>query len=272
MQPINNEKIVLRCEQCFQKLRVPVMRKMLVVTCPSCCHSFSYRYYAFGFSSQNHRQLGVGIVGSLVGWIFLEGLNTTRWLAGSDPYLQSILSIASFAGAYGAIMAASVGFFAKDRQRLISGMAIGAILGVVAGAIAGLVAQFVYSTILSERVTDGITFWDIVARTVGWSALGAMLGAAFGIKENTHGDLKYGLIGGALGGAVGGLLFDPIGIFLYYGNGTFGRLAGFVLLGAAIALTVERFRSAAVALDKPEMSRRLTRLLPNNPRLSGPSK
>ena len=62
----------------------------------------------------------------------------------------------------------------------------------------------------------------VSARIVGWCVLGLLIGASQGIKENTLGDVKFGILGGAIGGAIGGLLFDPLSSVLQVGEGTLG--------------------------------------------------
>jgi hypothetical protein len=43
--PSNEEtKIVIACENCGQKLRIPLRRKNLHIACPKCHHEFNYEY------------------------------------------------------------------------------------------------------------------------------------------------------------------------------------------------------------------------------------
>jgi hypothetical protein len=41
---MESEKIVILCENCSQKLRVPRLEKKILVTCPTCKHQFDYSY------------------------------------------------------------------------------------------------------------------------------------------------------------------------------------------------------------------------------------
>ncbi len=110
----------------------------------------------------------------------------------------------------------------------------------------------------------------IFARTVGWCILGLLIGASYGIKENTAGDVRFGLIGGAIGGAIGGVLFDTFGSIIQFGNGTLGRLVGFSVLGMAISIAINHLREGAIRNNRPDMYKPLTKRLPANPRLALP--
>ena len=46
-------KIIIVCENCSQKIRIPRQNNKLIVTCPTCRHEFKYQYYGLGFSSNN---------------------------------------------------------------------------------------------------------------------------------------------------------------------------------------------------------------------------
>lgn len=265
----NEVKIIILCENCSQKLRIPKRKKKLRVTCPTCRHEFNYKRYLLGFSSNNKKPLLVGLFGSLIGFFLVEIVNFNRALATTNPLVATMITIAAFGMCFGAVMGSAEGFFRKNKTRLYYGLKVGAILGLISGVISGFFAQIIYSSILSIFLVKSDPSLAVVmfARTVGWCILGLLLGASYGIKENTFGDLKFGLIGGAIGGTIGGFFFDPLSIAIQLGGGTIGRLVGFSILGMTIGVSINYFREVAIRQNKPEMYQEITRKLPPNPRL-----
>ena len=161
-------------------------------------------------------------------------------------------------------MGAAEGLFCKNRRRLCYGLGIGAGLGIIGGAISGGIAQLAYAAILASSMARGEPSLAVLvsARTVGWCVLGLLIGAAQGIKENTWGDVKFGILGGAIGGAIGGLLFDPLSSVLQVGEGTLGRLAAFAILGTTIAVSINRLQESALSSNRREMYQPLTSSCP----------
>lgn len=265
----NEVKIIILCENCSQKLRIPKRKKKLRVTCPNCRHEFNYKRYLFGFSSNNKKPLLVGLIGSLIGFFLVEIVNFNRALATINPLVATMITIGAFGICFGAVMGGAEGFFRKNKTRLYYGLKVGAILGLISGILSGFIAQIIYSSILAAFAVQSIPSLSVVmfARTVGWCILGLLLGVAYGIKENTLGDLKFGLIGGAIGGAIGGFFFDPLSIAIQIGGGTVGRLVGFSILGMAIGVSINYFREVAIRRNLPEMYQEIARKLPPNSRL-----
>ena len=62
-------KIIILCERCDRKLRLPKSKKKMRVTCPSCGHRFEYRHTWWGILQASRRHALVGAVGGLVGMI-----------------------------------------------------------------------------------------------------------------------------------------------------------------------------------------------------------
>lgn len=265
----NEVKIIILCENCSQKLRIPKRKKQIRVTCPTCRHEFNYKRYFFGFSSNNKKPLLVGLVGSLIGFFLVEIVNFNRALASTNPLVATMITIAAFGMCLGAVMGGAEGFFRKNKPRLYYGLKVGAILGLLSGAISGCIAQLIYSFILAAFTVQSTPSLTVVmfARTVGWAILGLLLGIAYGVKENTLGDLKFGLIGGAIGGTIGGFFFDPLSILIQLGGGTIGRLVAFSILGMTIGVSINYFREVAIRRNLPEMYKPITRKLPPNSRL-----
>lgn len=259
-----NKNIIILCENCSQKLRVPKRRKQIQVTCPKCRHKFNYRHNIFGLSSSKKKYLQVGFIGSIVGFLFVEIIYYS-WLI-RNVFLSSTIVTGVFGLGLGGVMGLAEGFFRKDKERMYYGLKVGATLGLISGGIAGLIAQSVFSLTLSNANYPSLDDM-IFARTIGWCVLGFLIGGSYGIKENTIGDLKSGLIGGSIGGAIGGILFDPLNSFIQIGNGTFGRLVGFSVLGIAVSISINHFQEIAIKNNKREMYQQLTKRLPPNPRL-----
>jgi hypothetical protein len=265
----NEEKIIILCENCSQKLRIPKRNKKLRVTCPTCRHQFNYKRYPFGFSSNNKKPLLVGWVGSLLGFFLTEIVNFNRTLATTNVLIATMITIGVFGMCLGAVMGAGEGFFRKNKTRLYYGLKVGATLGLISGVISGCIAQLIYSFILASFTEQGVPSLSVImfARTIGWCILGLLLGASYGIKENTLGDLKFGLIGGAIGGTIGGFFFDPLSLLIQFGGGTVGRLVAFSILGMTIGISINYFREVAIRKNRPEMYQQITRKLPPNSRL-----
>ena len=268
-------KIIVLCENCYQKLRIPRRPKKLRVTCPRCRHEFGFRHYPLGFTSNSKLPLLVGLVGSLAGFAVVELIEASNVLpptSALNALLDSMLVTGAFGMCLGAAMGASEGFFRKDRARLSYGLRVGAVLGLVSGVLSGLIAQIVFSALLgpSAAQSEPSTARLMFARIVGWCVLGLLIGGSYGIKENTTGDVRVGLLGGAIGGAVGGLLFDPLSSTIQVGGGTAGRFVAFLALGIAISLSINGLRDVAIGSNRPDMYQPLTRRLPANPRLSLP--
>ena len=110
---------------------------------------------------------------------------------------------------------------------------LGATVGGLVGSGGG---QILYS--LLGGGMSGTFLQQIIARTFGWTLLGAGMGMANGWMAGDKKRLVNGLIGGVAGGAAGGLVFDLICIPLPYGNGSAARLIGFLALGGGIGALI----------------------------------
>lgn len=255
-------KVIIRCEKCYQDLKLPRLpERRLRVTCPACEHEFYYRHNVLGFSPISRKYLLIGLIGGLAGFLLAELFEGTFAVA------------AAYGACLGAALGMADGFLRKNRRRLAYGLKTGAILGVVSGLLSGGFAQFVFSNILQTQArTVAVPLSNLMlARVLAWCVFGALIGAAYGVKENTLGDVKFGFVGGAIAGAVGGLMFDPVAFIVPASGAMLSRLVGFGIVGMAVSFSVNRFREIALASGRPEMYRQLTPMLPANPRLMLPN-
>jgi hypothetical protein len=147
-------KIIVLCEDCFQKLRIPKEKKKLRIRCPNCKHEFDYTYNAFGFSPSTKKHLLIGLVGGFVGFLLVELVQATVLSNMREPLLSAMLAIGAFGVCLGAVMGAGEGFFKKNRPRMYYGLKPGALLGLISGVLSGLIAQVVYASILSPVSAD----------------------------------------------------------------------------------------------------------------------
>lgn len=273
MNHVESDKNIIFCEKCKQKLRIPKIAKKMEVSCPSCKYKFFYKYSKYFFSSDTRKQILIGLIGGIFGFgvteLFLQFIDN-QYSLGS--ILSSVFTFGIFAAFLTMTISASDGYIIKNSDKMKYGIKAGFIFGLLGGALSGFIAQILFSLILSYGEKD---FGSVLlARTLGWSLMGGLIGLSYGVKENTYGDMKYGFLGGAVGGAIGGLLFDPIGkLFSFEGDsGLLARFIGFMIIGIAITIAIKRFRDNAIINERPEMYSSISRNLPTNVRLGLPDK
>jgi|JI10StandDraft_1071094.scaffolds.fasta_scaffold113976_2 DNA-directed RNA polymerase subunit RPC12/RpoP len=273
MNHVESDKNIIFCENCKQKLRIPKIAKKMEISCPTCKYKFFYKYSKYFFSSDTRKQILIGLIGGFFGFgvteLFLQFIDNQNSLG----ILSSVFTFGIFAAFLTMTISASDGFIIKNSDKMKYGIKAGFIFGLLGGAISGFIAQILFSLILSYGEKDSFSS-VLLARTLGWSLMGGLIGLSYGVKENTYGDIKYGFLGGAVGGAIGGLLFDPIGmLFSFEGDsGLIARLVGFTIIGIAITIAIKRFRDNAIINERPEMYSSISQRLPTNIRLELPDK
>jgi len=271
MTESNNQKVITPCPNCGKKVRVPKIKKKIRVTCPGCRHIFSYRYSILALSEDVKRLMLCGAAGGAAGFLLSELLGrsyTAESMSGAIFVLVGTFALLGIS--IGGFLGGAEGYFHRNRYRMMYGIKMGVLLGGIGGAVAGLMAQAAFSVILSMGNTvDGqVPFVHMMlARTIGWAIFGSLLGAAYGIKENTLGDLKFGVLSGCIGGTIAGVLFDPLARAIQAGQGSVSRFAGFVILGLSLGTAIRYLQEAALRGERKDMFKTLSYRLPQNLRL-----
>lgn len=207
----------------------------------------SFKAKMRGLIPTNLWQMAVaGLCGAVLAWLVDECLFPDHYTYGS--FMEMVLGMAW----WGCLISGIIGFSFGTVESLLNrqyGLALrkgfrwmlGAALGGFIGSGAG---QMLYSLLGGGGIGQPL-LWQIIARTLGWTLLGAGMGMANGWMAGNKKRMVNGLIGGMAGGAAGGLVFDLICIPLPYGEGSVARLVGFLALGGGIGALiglVEHFR------------------------------
>ena len=117
--------------------------------------------------------------------------------------------------------------------------------GLFIGAVAGFVGvQFgvvFYGLLHMESVTNPFAFLiNTLARALGWGFIGALAGAADGVRKWSGRTIRNGVVGGFIGGLLGGTVFEAA-IYIFAGvprPAVVSRLLGFVITGGLIGLFI----------------------------------
>ena len=197
-----------------------------------------------------------GALGGLLGWM-LFGVFGDKAPGEETAFLfLSWRDLNMFLG--GALIGGAIGYFVVSveaiRDRALAKFARLASYGVALGALGGALGMYVGDEInyLLVGTSEGNALVTMLARGIGWTFLGAAIGASEGFAARSLGKFSYGTLGGAVGGFVGGCLFQLFldmaresGSTTYFWNAT-----GLVILGACIgslsALVQAVFQPASV--------------------------
>ncbi len=195
--------------------------------------------------------LAAGVVGGLLAWPFAELLLGAQ--PGFPSYLFFMVTTGSVYGAFFGLAFGSVdGITAGVGARKWLGLGTGAAAGLLAGATGVLVGQAVYLALgqyLLQR-PDARLAGFVIARGLGWSVTGAVIGAVEGLRLRSGKRAGIGALGGFVGGLSGGLLVE-------YGMHVFadawwvrpvGTVVLGLLLGAGFAAIERGFLLGRLAL------------------------
>lgn len=139
----------------------------------------------------------LGALGGLLGWWIMGSVPTGAW----SVWLAYPLVGAGLGLCIGACIAATDGALVKrsPRRALRDGLAGGAV-----GALAGLLGL-----LLAEAGFLAIG-GGLAGRTLGWMALGGLIGLSDLLLTRRANRALYGALGGLLGGLVGGALYEAL--------------------------------------------------------------
>ncbi|HXD90171.1 MAG TPA: FHA domain-containing protein [Candidatus Binataceae bacterium] len=184
-----------------------------------------------------------GLIGGAIGWLPVELASSGHSLTEVQTtwtLISGFISMALMAGMIGGMIVAaedqSFAITSAVQRRFIRGFFICAAIALPET----YCSNQIFSAILRAGGwtvnQPGSEFFLVIARIVGWSLMGLMLGAGVGIASLSLQNILKGAAGGIGGGFVGGLLFDLIGALSQ--TGFLSRLIGFSVIGLAIGFFI----------------------------------
>ncbi|MBC8104854.1 MAG: FHA domain-containing protein, partial [Cytophagales bacterium] len=116
----------------------------------------------------------------------------------------------------------------------------GLVVGLVAGVLGLQIGMLFFGALYVEPANSPVDFLrNVLARAIGWAAIGAMAGTSDGWRKGSVRVGRNGFIGGVIGGLVGGSAFEIIPYLLPgLRASTISRLFGFLITGACIGLFI----------------------------------
>lgn len=196
-----------------------------------------------------------GMLGGFLAWL------CTEWTfnrGGEGDVRHVLLTVVLFGGLLGSgigvVLGAVEGIVGRVYQKALLGGLLGLLIGFAGGFIGGFVGQIIYSVMGGGE--DNNFVLQIVARTIGWAALGACVGLGQGVAIRSGRKILNGLLGGLIGGAIGGLLFDVVASV--FRTGTTSRAVAITILGAfagiAIGMVEELSKQAWLRITQGPMA------------------
>ncbi|MBV6458824.1 MAG: hypothetical protein HONBIEJF_01962 [Fimbriimonadaceae bacterium] len=182
-----------------------------------------------------------GAAGGTLAWIISEPSSPGVYAARDWDRWSAFFSVVTGISIGGLIGGVS-GWFQGTKTHLAKGALYGFVVGAVAGPLGYSIGNSIYSALGGEASPI-----RLVARSLGWSLFGGILGIAEGLVGRSTRRGFQGMVGGLLGGAIGGLAFEitsttlgPAQIAIGGGNesGTYSRLVGLICTGAGIGLLI----------------------------------
>jgi pSer/pThr/pTyr-binding forkhead associated (FHA) protein len=184
-----------------------------------------------------------GFVGGAIGWLPVElathGHSLTEQPSAAAFYLN-FGALALLSGLIGGLISASqsqeIELTASVKRRFVEGFIICALLSLPST----YYSNAAFAAILNAggwRIgQSGAMAYLIFGRLIGWSMMGAMLGAGVGLATFSLPNVAKGAAGGLAGGFLGGVMFDVISVFT--GGGLASRLFGLSAIGLMIGLFI----------------------------------
>jgi pSer/pThr/pTyr-binding forkhead associated (FHA) protein len=203
-----------------------------------------------------------GTLGGVLAWMLTEPwpyLNPDV-APGQPPLALDWTRMILFGVITGAAISACIAaaYGAGSPARVRRSALIGAAAGIVGGGLGLIIGQWVFQTIGAAADAMGTrgalspvgTLLMIVARSLGWCAVGAGFGVLQGLINGSRQRSINGAIGGAVGGFIGGAVFQLLALTvqvttnaagqspLAFINGAILRFLGLTITGSFIGLFV----------------------------------
>jgi pSer/pThr/pTyr-binding forkhead associated (FHA) protein len=205
-----------------------------------------------------------GFVGGALGWLPVEIANHGHSLTDAPTtgqYVGDFIAMALMAGLIGGLILATednalqinrrseLPFFSLDvtaqaKRRALRGFILCFILAIPANYYSNVAFGAILTAGGWNVSHPGSIFYLILARLIGWTLMGMMLGVGVGLSTLSLRNVLKGAAGGWVGGFVGGLVFDLIGSISQS-----GMLSRFVAL-SAIGLSIGLFIGLVQELTK----------------------
>lgn len=185
---------------------------------------------------------GAGIVNFVIQEPRTRSLELAQSGAATTPlnvFAESMLSFAILGLLVSVAIVLSDELGSMLPRRILTRSFVALVAGALCGGLAGFVGQGIFSFILGAGNSSAV----IIARTLGWAAVGAGIGLAGGLPSASMQKCLQGVVGGFVGGGVGGIVFDVVSI--PFGAGTVSRLIGDTAIGGAVGAAVMLVEEAA---------------------------
>jgi pSer/pThr/pTyr-binding forkhead associated (FHA) protein len=178
-----------------------------------------------------------GAIGGFIGWIILEPLPLTHMR--EKTLIEVYMHDAVFGAVMGSFIGGSLGFTEGiwRKQRIFGFTVSGSLIGLLGGACALVIGERIYQMFVPGEGMVSLfhALKEIVARSIGWSAVGAVVGASQGLLTRSKWRAKRGALGGAIGGFIGGMLFDFLP-FIFYTDAV-SRMVALTAIGGLVGFS-----------------------------------
>lgn len=197
-----------------------------------------------------------GLLGGALGWLPVEIANHGHSLTEGQTtgqYIGDLISMALMAGLIGGLILAaednslqfsrgaafpfvSIEVSAQAKRRALRGFILCFILAIPANYYSNVAFGMILTAGGWEVGHPGSVFYLILARLIGWTLMGLMLGVGVGLSTLSLRNVVKGAAGGWVGGFVGGLVFDLIGSISQ--SGLLSRFVALSAIGLSIGLFI----------------------------------
>lgn len=156
--------------------------------------------------------------------------------------------------AIGLLLGLASGFIQGSRGHMLRGAGLGAALGLLGGSLGITLGSALYDALGGNPYANQLDPRQIMARGVGWSLFGLLIGAAEGVVGKSVRRAIQGSMGGLIGGLAGGIAFNlsafllgPLSQAINQGasGGAIPRAVGLICIGAFIGLFIGLIEAVA---------------------------